>query len=213
MSPSSEQGPDDPKYVGPEAMRLGYFRRLATKGPPIPIDQIVRRKRSGDGEEKAEAVDLGVVWDMGAPSPTLLQSEHEAYLLFYLSRRDPNFDGRTVHIRSPADRGVAAVHFKTCKGAHLGPPSEETLEGHPLWGKGVDFYGAFMVRNSRWLAQMEQIDSVHPTYDPKWWDRFNHYILTFHDTTFECVAQGYEVRRLGASLKEAAQEVLQRLTG
>lgn len=213
MGSSEEQGKPDSKYVGPEAMRFALLRRLASKGPPLPLEEILQARRWDDGQEKAERVNLGVVWDMGAPIPTVIQSEFEAFLLFFLSSRDPSFNGKTIHVRSPLDRGVAIVRFERCMGAHLGPPSEETLAGHPLWGRGLDFYDAFIVRNSRWLAQLEQIDSVHPHYDAEWWSEFNHYILTFHDTTFQCIAQRYEVSRIQGSLRDAATEVLRRLTG
>ena len=37
------------------------------------------------------------------------------------------------------------------------------------------------------------MNHVHPRNDPAAFDKFQHYIVTFEDSTFECIARSYEV--------------------
>jgi hypothetical protein len=37
------------------------------------------------------------------------------------------------------------------------------------------------------------MNHVHPRNDPAAFDKFHHYIVTFEDSTFECIAQSYAV--------------------
>lgn len=74
--------------------------------------------------------------------------------------------------------------------AKLGSPNDEVFHGHPLAGKGLEGYTAQLVRNSRWLSELQQINSVHAGYRPEAWQKRNHYVFWFHDTTFECIAEG-----------------------
>jgi hypothetical protein len=37
------------------------------------------------------------------------------------------------------------------------------------------------------------MNSVHPDHDPERFRSSKHYVLSFHDSTFECVADGYTV--------------------
>jgi hypothetical protein len=48
---------------------------------------------------------------------------------------------------------------------------------HPLHARGVDIYGAFEVRDSSWIRELRQIAGSRI--------EGRHFILTFHDITFE----------------------------
>jgi hypothetical protein len=73
----------------------------------------------------------------------------------------------------------------------LGPPNDEAFRGHPLWRRGLDYYSAYRVEHSSLLRRVVAMNYVHPRNDPAAFDNFHHYIVTFEDSTFECLAQSY----------------------
>ncbi len=58
-------------------------------------------------------------------------------------------------------------------------------------------------RGSRWLAELMKINSVHSQYNPDWWKQYRHYLLAFHDETFECIARGHSLKQTMSSFLEA----------
>jgi len=156
-----------------------------------------------------------VRWCTGAPLPHLIANDYKTLLVFLVDRPDPKWDGSYVTIKSPADRDVeslALVEFIRCASAKLGNPNDEVLSGHPLDGKGLDPYTPQIVRNSRWLAELERINSVHRQYNPERWRKLNHYVFWFHDTTFECVAESYKLELFEESVFNLLARVCQRMT-
>ena len=103
-------------------------------------------------------------------------NDHRALLSFYLREHDPDWDGSYVTIKDPSDRSVeslALVEFDFCFAARLGAPNDEVFEGHPLAGKGLDGYTAQIVKNSRWIHELENINSVHRMYNADSWRNLN----------------------------------------
>jgi len=148
------------------------------------------------GEEYAEPLAFPVQWDIGAPLPHLFSNGRQTFLTFYVHQPDPNWDGSYVTIKSPSDGTdelLALVQFERCLSVRMGDPNDEVHEGHPLYGKGLRGYTAQLVRNSRWLAELEAVNRVHRCYDPQLWKSLSHYVFWFHDETFECVARAFEV--------------------
>jgi hypothetical protein len=95
------------------------------------------------------------------------------------------------------------VHFHRPTIHTLGPPNDETLHGHRLAKKGLQPYGAFEVINSEWIRLLEQMNSVHHRHDrERFLEGKRHFIITFHDSVFECIACGYEVEIHSGSIKE-----------
>jgi hypothetical protein len=86
---------------------------------------------------------------------------------------------------------VAVVQFHHSLMHLLGPPNDEAIQGHPLWRRGLDSYGAYQVRDSSLLRRVAAMNYVHPRNNLEAFDRFHHYIITFHDSTFECLAESY----------------------
>jgi hypothetical protein len=70
----------------------------------------------------------------------------------------------------------------------FGGPNDEALSGHPLYSRGLKFYSAHQVLNSSWIKIREKMNSVHPRHNPIFFYKKNHYIITFHDNMFECIA-------------------------
>jgi hypothetical protein len=111
----------------------------------------------------------------GAPVPLLLAEDGEL-ILAYL-------------VESEADE-AAVIEFESVSAHYFGPPNDEALNGHPLYHKGLRFYGVYEVQNSSWIRALERMNRVHPKHLPRIFSRYRHFIFTFHDTTLECVANG-----------------------
>jgi len=153
-------------------------------------------------DEYAETIDFPMKWDAGAPMPHLLTNGNRTFLLFYLPD-DYSEDGRT--------ESVALVQFHRCLSSKLGDPNEEVFHGHPLNGKGLEPYTVQIVRNSRWIKELESINKVHSQYNQELWRSLDHYILWFHDDTFECVPRSYEVEVFQKSMDEVLGEAAKRI--
>ncbi|NOU34758.1 MAG: hypothetical protein HOO96_43260 [Polyangiaceae bacterium] len=107
---------------------------------------------------------------------------------------------------------MAVVRFDRVASARMGTPNDETLHGHPLHGKGLEIYGAHRVEGSRWLAELQAIDAVHPQHSAHIWEERHHYLLAFHDDVFECIARSFtaEVKRttVASACRAALEEVM-----
>jgi hypothetical protein len=173
-----------------------------------------RQVAAWKGDEFAEPFGFPVRWDTGAPMPHLMVSERRALLAFLLSEPDPAWDGSYVTIKSPADQHpepLALVEFEKCICAKLGAPNDEVFVGHPLNGKGREPYAAQRVVNSRWLREIEAINSVHSQYRPESWRDRQHFIFWFHDSVFECIARSYKVETHRMNMKDMLGLMVERL--
>ena len=85
------------------------------------------------------------------------------------------------------------------------------LNGHPLDGRGLEPYSAQRVVNSRWLRELEAVNSVHSGYRPDGWRDLTHFAFWFHDSTFECVARAFKVETHRISFKALLGMMIQRL--
>ncbi len=163
-------------------------------------------------EETATALYWTPLWDEGAPEPHLLCSGWKTLLLYYVAEHDPNWDGSSVRMASPASeavRGIALVEFERCSDVTFGGPNDEA--GHLLVGRGYGGYGAYLVKNSEWIEEGKQLGSRHPKFDPSTWPQQNHYLLAFRDQTLDCLADGYRIEELRVSFPEALDIARRRL--
>ena len=178
-------------------------------------EQVLRLERetaAAKGEEYAEPFGFPVEWDVGAPMPHLLVNDHGALLAFHVRNVDPNWDGTTVAVAGTSGpEPIALVEFEWCTAAKLGDPNDEVFHGHPLHGRGLEGYTAQVVRNSRWIAELERINSVHACYRPERWRDLNHYVFWFHDSTFECVARSYKVETRVGTMDDVLAEMCRRV--
>jgi hypothetical protein len=84
---------------------------------------------------------------------------------------------------------TAILTFKGCVSCKYGDPNDEAIEGHPLYGRGIDVGGAYIIMNSPWLEELKKINSVHPQNDNQSWSEKRHYLLFFKDNAYECIAK------------------------
>lgn len=183
----------------------------AASAEVLRLERELARSRN---EPYAVPCDFPVKWDVGAPLPFLLCSDYRTFLTFYVSDPDPNWDGTYVNVVDPASSGdvsLCLVEFQRCASAKLGHPNEEVQGGHYLAGKGLNGYTAQIVVNSPWLAEVAKTNSVHPQDNPEWWKRLNHYVFWFHDSTFECLAESYELELSTEPMSDLLARVQARL--
>jgi len=133
---------------------------------------------------------------VGAPEPVVLSDEGTTILAFYLQKTGQRFPAENPTVDEPA----AIVTFRPCYNFFFGAPNDEAMNGHPLYSRGLKAYSVFEVSNSSWVRYLEKMNSVHTMHDPKrFWER-RHFIFTFHDSTFECVAKGFEIEKTSGSM-------------
>jgi hypothetical protein len=150
--------------------------------------------------------------DVGAPLPHLLADGRRALLAYYVAEPDPDWDGMYVTVIDPAENRealLAVVEFTGYLAVRMGLPNDEALKGHPLYSRGLEAYAMHLVVNSSWITELERVNSVHPCHEGGWHTWARHYLFTFHDETFECIARGHEVRLERTGMRS----LLERLAG
>jgi hypothetical protein len=125
-----------------------------------------------------------------------MADEHHLYVAYIVEEIDSGWDGNSVRVVSTKSDGeaIALVTFSRPSAHFFGPPNDEAFAGHPLASRGLHPYGAFKVESSSWLRTMERRNRVHPHHSPSTYRDRKHFVLTFHDSTFECVAHAYEIQ-------------------
>ena len=111
----------------------------------------------------------------GAPMPQILANDDSLLLAYEMA---------------PSGEEYAIVRFIRPRAHYFGSPGDETMSGHPLAERGLRPYGVFEVRNSSWIRALEQMNRVHPDHNASRFAALRHFVFTFHDNTFECVANG-----------------------
>ncbi|HXB26623.1 MAG TPA: hypothetical protein VNV25_17945 [Gemmatimonadaceae bacterium] len=109
----------------------------------------------------------------GAPNPRMLADDHGLLVGYMLA---------------PANEEWAIVEFARPIAHYFGPPNDETLASHPLYSRGLSCYGTFEILESSWIRGLEKANRVHPRYDAQRFEVLRHFVMTFHDGTFECIA-------------------------
>lgn len=107
---------------------------------------------------------------VGAPVPFSVSPENQLSLFYY----------KEVETRAP-DK-VVVLRFKEVIVSKLGHPSETLQYSHPLAKLGLENHYASEVLNSEWLVSENARAGVD-----------KHFIILFHDSTFEVIASSFEV--------------------
>ena len=96
------------------------------------------------------------------------------------------------------------MEFEHCRRTLFGGPNDEALPEHPLYQKGLAAlgHGICEVLNSSWAKEV--MSQAGRSAERIWGDRFDkaygkhdwstrHFIVSFHDGTFECLADDFVV--------------------
>ena len=150
---------------------------------------------------------------IGAPLPCALADEGRVVLAYYLQTHEPGWDGTWVRIVDPAgsDEPIAILRFNGAHAHMFGPPNDEAFDGHPLSSRGLEPYGAFQIEDSSWIRKLERMNSVHTQHRPERFWKLRHFIFAFHDSTFECVCRGFDIRQARGSIHDVIPEMVRLL--
>lgn len=151
--------------------------------------------------------------DIGAPLPHLVGAEDRLVFAYHVTEPDPDWDGTYVTIVGPETEGSVVIVEMQHPYAHMfGPPNDEAFYGHPLAKRGLRPYSVFEVRHSSWLRRLELMNSVHPNHDSeRFLTRRRHFVFTFHDSTIECIAEGFAVEVVRGSMKSVMPRMVELL--
>jgi hypothetical protein len=167
------------------------------------------------GDECAVEIPWPQRWDVGAPLPHVLSSGSRTFVIYNMREPDPNWDGSYANVVDPASDDlhlIAVIEFERCLVHKFGSPNDEVLHGHPLHGRGLVAYAAHTVERSRWIAELMKINSVHSQYDPDAWKDYQHYLLAFHDETFEAIADSVDVVAFEGTMSSALLDAARAVT-
>ena len=126
-----------------------------------------------DDQDTVVALDTLPRPSAGAPLPRLEADEFEARVTYYVWGGD---EETTVTFA-----GVYALLF--------GAPNDEAFDGHPLAERGLAPYGAFEIERSSWIRALERMNRVHEAHRAASLEGLRHFVIAFHDSTLECVAE------------------------
>lgn len=146
--------------------------------------------------------------EFGAPLPAVMADDWRVTLFYVVEEIDADWDGQTVSVIGPntPDRGIAVIRFDRPYAQFLGPPDEEIVHTHPYARLGLSPCAAFEVDQSDWIAEMRGRSHLLRPHAEARFDALRHLIFTFHDTTFEILANGFEIEiQAGASILTARQ--------
>jgi hypothetical protein len=141
---------------------------------------------------------LGYRPEAAVSGAVLLQTEQFTIVTFNAMEPTPTGTYATA--------GTAIVEFRLCSVTRFGYPNDEARAGIPQY-RGVS-YGIYEVVDSSWITELVQLNrhSFPSTPDDH---TSRHFILAFHDSTFECIAEDMTIRvtrepydRVMASLQE-----------
>jgi hypothetical protein len=189
-----------------EVWRAAYERELVAE----------RALSAARREQYAEPIEIGVRWDIGAPSPHLISNGHRSFVVCLLNTPDPSWDGTYVTVVDPASsrsEALAIIEFRGVASIRFGAPNDEAIEGHPLNGKGLQAYSAHVIHNSEWLEDHIYVNSVHPIHNEANWRQLQHYVLAFHDDMIECIARELQVRQAHMTFSEALRQLADEIVG
>jgi hypothetical protein len=117
--------------------------------------------------------------DPGGTTPKIKADEHNLEVSFYLSDSD--------------NRGK--LKFNSVLQFTFGYPNEEAISGHRYYDLGLMPFEFVEVKDSEILKNIILANRVHPYHNDEMFKEYKHFVIPFHDTTLEVIANSYEFER------------------
>lgn len=127
--------------------------------------------------EVVKKLDVGFMPEAAISGAVLLQSEHSAYLIF-------NAMKPVIGSSRYKDAGLAICRFPGFSITKFGYPNDEAWSSIPRT-QGLE-YGIYEVLNSEWAQEITRLNRYAFPNTPD--SRGRHYLILFHDSSFECIA-------------------------
>jgi hypothetical protein len=165
-------------------------------------------------KEYARVIDWTPNWDTGAPMPQVFSNGHKTFLIYLLNEPDPKWNGTYVTMidnTSDSNYPLALVEFIRPDTHRFGIVNDEAGIGHPLYGKGLEFYSAHIIENSTWKDELKTIHKVHPYFNNNMWTDKKHFLLFFHDEMFEIIAQDFKIEIYKTTFLDLGTEAIKRI--
>jgi hypothetical protein len=166
------------------------------------VSSAQRALAGAKGEDYAVPYDIGFVPEAAVSEPVLLQTDDAAIL---------TFSAVCLREGKREDAGYGIVELDLCSLTKFGYPNDEALPGHPLHERGLGGYGVFEVQNSSWKKLKTLQNRVAFPNTPESTQR--HFIFTFHDSTFECIARGLRASLSTKPYAEVFEDIRKRVFG
>ena len=145
--------------------------------------------------------DIGFVPDGPMSDPILLQNEWNAFLIFNAVQ------WTTDHERGKEGTGIIEIDGSITK---FGYPNHDVLGGHSLFKHGLRYSGVFEVIGSTWIQQLDaQNRIIFPDSDI--FSERRHFVFTFHDSTFECIARDIQAILSNEPFEQIYEDITERL--
>ncbi|MFM0493705.1 hypothetical protein PQQ88_09660 [Paraburkholderia caledonica] len=129
-----------------------------------------------------------------AAEPFLVASDRRVILVYPIAESDFERFGPF----DPDDDPFCAVLFPDTKFHRLGPPGEHEMQIHPLASQGLAAFSVHEVINSSLVEELSTVSLPEPTR--------RHFVITFQQSTFECVASDYTVVGVYGAAEIASRE-------
>jgi hypothetical protein len=146
--------------------------------------------------ERDEVVSLDVPWlpHAGDSMPVVSQYEWFVAITYRAAVSTGHFGQRVL------------LQFDRCLVSQFGYPNDEALPGHPLYARGLTHYGIFEVKQSSWLDTMQEQNRQSFPEVTDWCAGLRHFVVTFHDSSFACLATDLE----GSFVSWETREIVRR---
>lgn len=139
-------------------------------------DSQMTSAREFEGYDKVVVLNTVPTPSAGSTEPFVIANERQVVIAYRIAQVDFERYGPFCDEEEP----FCLVQFPWAAFHRLGPPNDEGLGVHPLAVAGLKWYQAHEVMNSSFVASSWKLASPH---HPR-----RHFVLTFQDSTFECVA-------------------------
>jgi len=144
---------------------------------------------------------IGFVPDGPLSDPILLQNEWNTFLIFNAVQWTPD------HERGKEGIGIIEIVGSITMFRY---PNHDVLGGHPLFKHGLHYSGVFEVKGSSWIQQLDaQNRIIFPDCDI--FSERRHFVFTFHDSAFECVANDIQAKLSTEPFEQIYEDITRKL--
>ena len=155
--------------------------------------------------EEVVELNLGYKPEAAVSGAVLVQTECSTFLTFNAMRPTDRMSPWGEPYMEEA--GTALVEFPSCSITKFGHPNDEAWSGIPRT-HGLS-YGTYEVLYSTWMEELAELNR-HAFPETEGWTG-RHFLLLFHDSSFECIAEGIKLEVLEEPYAEVFARIAERV--
>lgn len=150
-----------------------------------------------------------IVINPGAPLLKIYSSDNRLYLVFYSDFN--SIDEKTKMITPIITSKIAIIRFNRVLEYKYGLPNDELIFCHQLYKYGLESYSGFCLKDSPWIASTKELLSNHPYFSLSSIKDSKHFILSFKEGVFECIANRYDVKYVNGDMFDVSIKLIQNI--